>query len=310
MKHRILALLLASAVLLLGGCRHTAQPESAAESAPLSAAPTVWRYAALGDSIPAGYGLADGEKSYPERLRDEIGAAYDVVKFSNFAVSGQTSAQLHTQVSALLTGGGDAQQLLETADAITICIGGNDFLQPLSAERQQILGSITSPADLAGLSLAELGQLVLRVQTFLRSGRLQEIADDGCRQLEDSLTATIVLLREHNPDVRIVLMTVYNPFDGVALKSGDAVILDIGATVAPYMEQLCAVIRRIAEETGCLLADAAAAFAADTGENRLVNAHVDGDDWSTLDFDPHPTARGHELLAAVHRPLLEGTAAE
>ena len=100
MKHRILAPLLAAAVLLLGGCRGGAP----AESAPESAAPTVWRYAALGDSIPAGYGLADGEKSYPERLRDQIGAAYDRVEFSNFAVSGYTTAQLEAQVSALLTG--------------------------------------------------------------------------------------------------------------------------------------------------------------------------------------------------------------
>lgn len=100
MKHRIYAFLLAAAVLLLGGCRSG----TPTESAPESAAATVWRYAALGDSIPAGYGLADGEKSYPERLRDEIGAAYDRVEFGNFAVSGHTTAQMHTQVSALLTG--------------------------------------------------------------------------------------------------------------------------------------------------------------------------------------------------------------
>ena len=115
MKHRIYAFLLAAAVLLLGGCRSG----TPTESAPESAAATVWRYAALGDSIPAGYGLADGEKSYPERLRDEIGAAYDRVEFGNFAVSGHTTAQMHTQVSALLTGGGDARHLLENADAIT-----------------------------------------------------------------------------------------------------------------------------------------------------------------------------------------------
>ena len=142
---------------MTGGCRGGAP----AESAPESAAPTVWRYAALGDSIPAGYGLADGEKSYPERLRDQIGAAYDRVEFSNFAVSGYTTAQLEAQVSALLTGGGDAQRLLETADAVTICIGCNNLLGPLSAELQQLFSGITSPADLAGLSLTELGQLVL-----------------------------------------------------------------------------------------------------------------------------------------------------
>lgn len=306
MKHRIYAFLLAAAVLLLGGCRSG----TPTESAPESAAATVWRYAALGDSIPAGYGLADGEKSYPERLRDEIGAAYDRVEFGNFAVSGHTTAQMHTQVSALLTGGGDAQHLLENADAITICIGGNNLLRPLSAELQLLFGELSSPADLAGLSLTEIGQLILQIRAFLSGGRLQEITDEGCRQLAEDLPATIALLREHNPNARIVLMTIYNPFDGVALKSGDAVVLDFEAVAAPYMEQLCAAIRRIAEENGCLLADAAAAFAADTGDTRLTNAHVDGDDWSTLDFDPHPTARGHELLAAVHRPLLEDTASE
>lgn len=306
MKHRILAFLLAAAVLLLGGCRGGAP----AESAPESAAPTVWRYAALGDSIPAGYGLADGEKSYPERLRDQIGAAYDRVEFSNFAVSGYTTAQLEAQVSALLTGGGDAQRLLETADAVTICIGGNNLLGPLSAELQQLFSGITSPADLAGLSLTELGQLVLGIQSFLSGGRLQEITDEGCRQLEEDLPAAIGLLREHNPDACIVLMTVYNPYDGVVLKSGDAAILDLGAVVAPYMEQLCAAIRRTAEENGCRLADAAAAFADAGSASRLVNAHVDGDDWGTLEIDPHPTAAGHELLAEVHRPLLEAAAGQ
>ncbi len=315
MKHRILAFLLAAAVLLLGGCRGGAP----AESAPESAAPTVWRYAALGDSIPAGYGLADGEKSYPERLRDQIGAAYDRVEFSNFAVSGYTTAQLEAQVSAytdyaFVAGTLNEESLQETGvqncDTVTICIGGNNLLGPLSAELQQLFSGITSPADLAGLSLTELGQLVLGIQSFLSGGRLQEITDEGCRQLEEDLPAAIGLLREHNPDACIVLMTVYNPYDGVVLKSGDAAILDLGAVVAPYMEQLCAAIRRTAEENGCRLAAAAAAFADAGSASRLVNAHVDGDDWGTLEIDPHPTAAGHELLAEVHRPLLEEPAAE
>lgn len=146
------------ALALLAGCgSEDKQPPPAPKSA-LDAPPEVpvmgpeRRILAIGDSLFAGYGLADGE-GYPERMEAALRARGINARIANAGVSGDTTA-------------GGLQRLAFTLDSqpqppelVLISLGGNDMLRGLPPEqtRQNIdamlteLGKRGIPAVLMGM---------------------------------------------------------------------------------------------------------------------------------------------------------------
>ena len=61
------------------------------------------------------------------------------------------------------------------------------------------------------------------------------------------------------------------------------------------------IIKEIAEETGCILADVYTAF--EESKTRVVNVIVDENGYVSNSYDPHPNAAGHRLIADVIRAL-------
>jgi len=89
----------------------------------------MFTYVALGDSVPAGYGLPSPlENSYPklfsEMLKNDNNNVIDI----NLAESGITTEEL---LNKLMNFSDDELSLLKTADLLTLNIGGNNLLQPL-----------------------------------------------------------------------------------------------------------------------------------------------------------------------------------
>ena len=105
-------------------------------------------------------------------------------------------------------------------------------------------------------------------------------------------------------------MTVYNPFKGVkgvSLASGFAVDFDLGALTDGYIRAMNEIIKTVADETGCILADVYTAF--EESEIRVVNVIVDENGYVSNSYDPHPNAAGHQLIADVIRAVLSDTPA-
>ena len=135
--------------LALAACQGeapTPTPEAAASATPTAAAsaevsgPEV-RVLAFGDSLFAGFGLADTKLAYPARLEAALRAQGRNVRIANAGVSGDTTAAGRQRLAFTL----DSQS--EQPDLVLLELGGNDLLRGLPPEQTR--------ANLAAM-LAEL----------------------------------------------------------------------------------------------------------------------------------------------------------
>lgn len=133
--------------LALAACQGEAPaPEASASATPTAAVsadvsgPEV-RVLAFGDSLFAGFGLADPKLAYPARLEAALRAQGRNVRIANAGVSGDTTAAGRQRLAFTL----DSQS--EQPDLVLLELGGNDLLRGLPPEQTR--------ANLAAM-LAEL----------------------------------------------------------------------------------------------------------------------------------------------------------
>ena len=141
MKTSLLAfLLLAAAACLSSGCSGGTRNESAAGGGSASSSPqrtpapardNLPKIVALGDSLTAGYGLADPRQNYPSLLQQKLdadGYQYEVI---NAGVSGDTSAGGLRRLDWSLAG---------DVRFVIVELGANDHLrgQPVSETRKNL----------------------------------------------------------------------------------------------------------------------------------------------------------------------------
>lgn len=103
---------------------------------------------ALGDSLTAGYGLAEGEGFVPQ-LQDWLKANGSDAVVANAGVSGDTTAGGLARLDWALT---------PEADAVIVTLGGNDMLRGLPpAEARANLDGILAKAQARGLPVLLVG---------------------------------------------------------------------------------------------------------------------------------------------------------
>lgn len=104
--------------------------------------------AALGDSLTAGYGLAQGEGFVPQ-LQNWLTAAGADVEVMNAGVSGDTTAGGLSRAAWTLT---------PEVDAMIVALGGNDFLRGLDpAVSRANLDGILAAGQAAGVEMLLVG---------------------------------------------------------------------------------------------------------------------------------------------------------
>lgn len=176
----------------------------------------------LGDSIASGYGLAEytsgNNYSAPLSFGNMLGAEFE--SYKNFAVDGRTSRQL---LDALTTPSGTLANAVYDADVIVISIGGNDFLQPMiSAVKKAAMGDYELIAAIfKGEFRAEmLGDYSQRILTSaLDAAKLVDV-----EKTAENIRKCVKIISDVNPNARIILMTIYDPFSGnVLLKAASNV---------------------------------------------------------------------------------------
>lgn len=236
---------------------------------------------ALGDSITAGYGLAETEEA-SRADSFAAGAAKTLgLRCDNRAVSGATSADLRALLES-----GTLDEAIGDAAAVSVTIGGNDLFDCLLAQTAAVLGksgSETMAALTAGESgslsaaFGVLGRVVSREENPDRAAL--ETAVAACRE---NVAAAVQYIRTKNPAAPVVLFTQYHPYYW----------LEQGAFLLPA-RQAGQVIDKLnaalATVEGVLLADGRGAF---LRPERLCNASL-----SPLNLDFHPNDRGHAVLA-------------
>lgn len=131
----------------------------------------------LGDSLTKGVGDSKGLGYFGLVKEDLRAKATQPVSAVNLAVSGQTSSELAKQIQQT-----QVRSIVKEADWITLTIGGNDL--------------------------------------FRSSGRLEKIDEQAAEKsriiYEKNLTFILSEIRKLNPDARIYLFGLYNPFGDLA----------------------------------------------------------------------------------------------
>ena len=289
MKKRLIAALL-SLCMLLG-------------MAPLSALAAQPVYVALGDSISRGYGL-DPEKadqSFVEQIAEQ-----QELSMTMLAADGETTASLLAKLAKLADDDGAVAEALETANVVTLTIGGNDFMNALyeyMAEAYNAANSTSFTAEefkeaLEGKN-AELEQsAALTFVTQNLSGFADGAGGTLLTQFETALNAIAAGIREYT-NAPVVVATQYNPYRFAAdeLKPFEQIMpdqvaaaQDIADTFDTMLARMNEKIKALEAQDGFFTADVFSAFAGEEQQNPCNASFLS----SNLDF--HPNAHGHTLM--------------
>lgn len=236
----------------------------AALCVPVSASDSV--YVALGDSIAYGYGLSDRESQcFTYLTADSLG-----LSLTNLAQNGMTSGGLLSLLQTASDEGNYSYDKLASASLITVTIGSNNLLGPLSDIWNSVMtanGGVYNDAAFAEL------------EASLTSESAVSSFNDGISAYEADLPQIYSLLRAANPDAQIIMTRFYNPFYGVTLGS-----FDYSSMCDEYITRMNAVLDAGAQTMDYDLAETYTPFNAPGMTN--VDAANGG-------FDPHPNIAGH-----------------
>ena len=249
-------------------------------------------YCAIGDSIATGYGPLDGwgweshyftvcDKAYPGLVRDELGAEYHsltsvatrlvdymwILDVAGFKYNYDESVSYHgkSYVYYLQTMKGErACNCIRNSELVTIALGNMDvFIFPRNKAAE------------GGFDVAKFIQY----------------ATEGLESFVFNYPKLIQRIKELNPDIEIMVLAQYNPFEnlnytgvlGKTLMSGMAVIVD----------QLNAELKLMAAKYGCIYVD-------DTNVGSTFKRYdvPDSDLIGVLGgHENHPDAIGHQMIA-------------
>ena len=179
---------------------------------------------------------------------------------------------------------------LTDADLVTISIGANNIMG-VSVEKlgEYYLYSMIRDEALKKAKLKQIYQ------------ELKDVTEAGTKRFIEDIPTIIRLIKKVAPDARIIFQTVYNPF-----KNMELILEDFGDEPFSIAEETDKLVKALndaiyaaADENGYEVCDVYTAFEA---ENEVVNCElydIDLEDImsSMMAIDPHPTEKGHILIA-------------
>lgn len=252
-------------------------------------------YVAFGDSIAAGYGLSDYDLETDTSNMDYVSLLAGSAELMDFTASGMATNELLELVAQ-----SEVVEAVKKADLVTISIGGNDLIRPLL---QAVLpdvevGSLMIPtmAENVGMDIGAiaqeigLGDINVVLPAIMEViGNVETITDETYSNISGIISG----IKAANPEVTVLIQTVYNPYRGSELlKEYDSVLDNVFAI-------LNGKITKAAEENGALTADVFTAFVP-YGAVLLNSSSPE------LFYDPHPNYNGHVVIAeTVENTLTE-----
>ncbi len=181
----------------------------------------------------------------------------------------------------------DGAPELENADIIAVCIGANNVLKPANSFL------LTYGAYCLCKEAGETEITSEDIRTAYSDFRSK--AQAGAESLRIELTHAMEYISSINPDARVILMTVYNPYKTNTTE------IDIAGLPIPmnvmsdtFVSLINEVIIEESENLGYEVTDVYSAFEA--AEDCLIN----GDGAQSFLADPHPNAAGHQLIAETY----------
>ncbi len=195
-------------------------------------------YVALGDSLSEGVGASSESTAFVPLVHADLGDEFELL---NLGHSGDTSADLvdHDHLDQAIA---EVEQRNRDDDAdndvklVTLEIGGNDLLE-----------LTTSPL---------LALICLVLDEALANSVCVNALEDTLDRFAANLPAALDRLQDADPDLTIVVMTLYNPFSGGIEAVDELAELALeGQANTPFPEGLNDIVRSEVEDRGLILVD-------------------------------------------------------
>lgn len=266
------------------------------------AAPQDQIYVALGDSIPAGYGLADTNDSYVKLFSDQMNEAGFQNTMYNYAFSGATTDSILLQLDSMQTANPDALQTIKNASVITVNIGGNKVLGPfLKAVNTQLEQQFTTMGitNITEASDQQLWTIAASLYTMKLDATSLASIQQGAQHFIDEFPQVIEWLKANAPSANLIVSTIYNPVPSYLsfYKTSEALLKDMNAAITGG-----------AEQHGYYVADIYSAFSKELAKGtQIINLNLDQDKTIPISIDIHPNKAGHKLISKVHTELFKAT---
>lgn len=270
----------------------------------------------LGDSIARGYGLADVEKQrFSALLAESLKNDYADVSVANHGIDGLTGAELAELLKT------EMPAEIADSDYVLISIGGNNILgeltemsgmaelitgldaQLISDYAKFITASEETEKSKYKYAVETLNTLLGTANNIFTSDVFSKMVAEAGEKLEAEIPEIVSLIKAENPDAKIIIQTVFNPYKNVNLS-------------LPYVEAkvemskhgdnavsaLNNVIESLADEQGYTVLPIWEKF--ENSEKKAINAAFS---LLTLQFsvDPHPNAVGHKIIAEAYYDLIK-----
>lgn len=225
-------------------------------------------YIAMGDSISFGRGADNpATDAFVPLVHRHLGSGFLLL---NLAHSGDTSAQIRNNgqldraLSEIRTRNNDADPD-NNVRYITLTVGGNDLLELVFT--LLLTGRCTTLAD--ALNRAECRDPLLAAITGLR----------------ENIGALLSSLRQADPNVKVILVTLYDPLSGSLPSAAELAELALeGRANTPFPAGANDILRQAAQANGVILAEAYPLFNGRADE-LIAQDRI------------HPNNRGHQLIA-------------
>lgn len=285
--------------------------------------------------------IHSAKDAYREKVAEQLQGQYPdaVILADSLAVDGLDSTGLRDCLTNPENPEYEVfQEKVSSSNVITLSIGSNDILGPfmgaVAAEFGCSVADISSTLNekISGGDFIELLSLLNSIERLnkLLAGLPEETEEEemaeavsggaiqgnveflaACTQFEENLQVIIETIHTLAPEAEIYVTNIYNPYEGVSLTNPltGFCAFSVGALSEFYIRKLNEAFLPDCEWYH--LIDVNGAFSAQ--EKIPVNANIPdvfeaGFSMAYYNFDPHPTAEGHAIIASsIQKVMAEDT---
>lgn len=233
----------------------------------------------LGDSIPNGYLLSDSNNSFDNMFADALGADY-----YEFSYIGMRSDDLLRELEQT-----ELKRNIEDADIIIINIGANDLLDLLDYIDLSKVGIEYEYGSMPQIYLNS--EFINNLKTYLQDFFVNELKPKAVEAANDfAIIFPLIIekIKKYNPNVRIIVNNLYNPFFNISVPLLKMDLSYIEQTADEAIQSYNDIINI---NSGYEIIDV---------YNTLRNNNYLNVNPTTLSFDPHPNIKGHRKIYELY----------